>query len=291
METILPQERFSISEAWSVMLIFFDELWEFIEKNLSRDYKQEYIFFGLVNIDQECYQEWISCYEKSLLNNELKEKPLAPEEVILLIGEFVSFFHHQRGLDLSLLMKFLDEMNSVPKKCPTFPLLFKEACTKVQHGAHWRREEQHKDFSSYLAVGNSQCLFDHSEAASITYLFLQYLIEKILPTVTGVENEQLSSFLSIPGSDPATPHDWKKCCIRTLSRPFNRKESLTLEEVFAITVTFTALHSYWFGFHLYKILRLLHSMRSTPHAFKEAWQFWYAAIQRIKTIGPMESIL
>ena len=189
-------------------------------------------------------------------------------------------------------MEFLDEMNSEPKKYSTLPLLFREACTKVQHGERWRREEQHKDFSSYLAVENGQRMFDHSEAASITYLFLQFLIEKILPTVAGVENEQLDSFLSIlSGSDPATPGDWKKCCIRTLSRPFNRKEALTLDEVFAITVSFTALHNYWFGFHLYRILRLLHSMRSNPHTFKEAWQFWYAAIQRIEKIGAMETIL
>ncbi len=48
----MPHKRFSISEAWSIMLIFFDGMWEFIEKNFPRDYEDEFIFFGLLNIDQ-----------------------------------------------------------------------------------------------------------------------------------------------------------------------------------------------------------------------------------------------
>ena len=55
------------------MLIFFDELWEFIEKNLSRDYKHEYIFFGLLNIDQNATKNGFLVVKNPLLITSVKK--------------------------------------------------------------------------------------------------------------------------------------------------------------------------------------------------------------------------
>jgi hypothetical protein len=286
----MHDKQFSVSETWNVMLIFFDELWGHIERNFSRCYDLEGVFIFLVHIDQECFREWILCCEKRS-TNEVDAKTIDRENILGLIREFVFYFHYQLGFRLQFLVALLDEIIASPEKNLKIIAMLRDACERVSRGELWRREDQSKDFASYLANEQYSTSFDHSEAATITYLFLGSLLEKMLPAASEEEKVSIGAFLSIlGGSDPATPDDWKRCCIRTCARPFNRKEKLTLEEVFAVTVSFAILHRYWFGFQLFRLVPLLYSMRSNPSQFKETLELWYESIKFVVCRGPKECI-
>lgn len=143
MEGGMSEEKFLVSEAWTVMLIFFDKVWEKIEAQFSHDYVSEHVFLAMLQLDFECYLEWVQCCKKGMGLSDEDKTRLSRIEVQKLSREFVLYFQTILGFPLPVLLKYFDGALEVSA-------LWDDAFTAVQDGIRWRREEKSPDLDKYL---------------------------------------------------------------------------------------------------------------------------------------------
>ena len=274
----MQNQKFSVSESWSVMLIFLDQAWIDIEKKFSRGYKTEHVFMAMLQMDHEFYQEWLTCCKKYFGEDVSLELTLSREQIRKLVFLYISYYDSTLGTPLPVLLKYLDGTLDVKH-------LWEQAFDRVQGGERWRREDESPELEKFLGTLGGRKEVTPNEGATITGRFLTFLCGHLCETQPQIA-ERINRFISITeGGDPGSDGAWKEYSIRVCRRSFNREKMFSLEEIFAITIIFVVQYSYMYGFQLYEVLPLLHDMRINPSLHAKDWGVWQKALDLTLTKG------
>ena len=274
----MQNQKFSVSESWSVMLIFLDQAWIDIEKKFSRGYKTEHVFMAMLQMDHEFYQEWLDCSKKYFGEDASLELTLSREQIRKLVFLYISYYHSTLDTPLPILLKYLDGTLNVE-------LLWEQAFDRVQGGERWRREDESPELGKFLGTLGGRKEVTPNEGATITGYFLPFICQHLCETKPQIA-ERIDRFLSTAeGGDPSSNAAWKEYSIRVCCQPFTREKKFSLGETFAITLLFVVQHSYMYGFQLYEALPLLHDMRTRPLLHSSEWEMWQKALDCTSTDG------
>jgi hypothetical protein len=88
----------NIEQGWSAQLILLEGLWHFAKHRFEKNSAAIGTFIATLNSDLECYEEWQECCFKN--SGKKKEDLLSPEDVMLLMISFTSYYQNQLGFDL-----------------------------------------------------------------------------------------------------------------------------------------------------------------------------------------------
>jgi hypothetical protein len=272
----MQEQKFTLAQGWNALLIFIGSLYSnFQDRVVTHDNNSVGVIITNLNIDTECYQEWIDCFERKYGKEQPQGTTLSLDDLLSLSIDFLSYYRYQLGFPIDPLLDLVKAMKVNPAQEPVAATLWTQAFyDRVAQGELWRRENQSPKINDYLGSINGFTTISYDEAASLTQCFLRLLSYEVIRQKPQAQYRMGELLSIIEGGDPATPSDWMKCCIRTRHLPFNPQNVLSLEEAFAVTVAFTALHSYQFGFQLYELMTLLNSMRSRPHLHEKEWKIW-----------------
>ena len=274
----MQNQKFSVSESWSVMLIFLDQAWIDIEKNFGFEFKTEHVFMAMLQLDHEFYQEWVSFGKKYLGEEDSLELSLSHEQIRKLVFLYINYYHSILGPRLPILLKYLDGTLDVEH-------FWKQAFDRVQGGERWRREDQSPDLENFLGALGGCKEVTLNEGSTITCYFLPFICHHLCDTQPQIA-ERIDRFLpTAEGNDITWEDVWKKYSIRICGRPFIREKKYSLEEIFAIIIIFVVQHSYMYGFQLYEVLPLLHDMRTNPMLHTLEWEMWQKALDLTLTKG------
>jgi hypothetical protein len=283
-------KKFSVSEAWSVMLIFFDSIYARYREQITGPSGGMGLFLTTLQMDPECFFEWLKACKMNFDEKSLHEKRFFSDQLFDFVTNYVSYYSRELALPFSSLLDFLNKIR-INQNRSDARILWNHALYRVVQGELWRREDQSRELESFLGTFGEATRLFHNDAASVTYYFLNDLSSELCRLVPSLDDRMASFVRILHGDDSATPHDWKRCCITTTSRPFNNQKSLTLEEVYSITVSFVAYHCYKFGFNVFELMALVCCMRSRPALYKKEWEFWRNALDTVSREGAVEQIL
>ena len=285
----MREEKFSVSNGWSVMLIFFDSIYVQYGSQIRGNSSAMGVFLTTLQIDPECFLEWLEVCKMGSDEKTLHEKKYSSDQLFDFVTNYVTYYCERLALPISHLLDFLNNMRSKRCKCEGGHLWY-HALYRVLQGELWRREDQNRELESFLGAFGRENRLSHNDGVSVTYFFLYDLSNELCRLVPALDDRMESFSRILRGDDPATPNDWKKCCIAMTSRPFNNQEFLTLEDTYSITVAFVAYHCYKFGFNVFELMALVCSMRSRPHLYKKEWELWRNALATVSCEGPIEKI-
>jgi hypothetical protein len=279
----MQEQKFTLAQGWSALLIFLDSLGANFYDRISYHCGEVGVLIANLNIDTECYQEWIDCFERKYGKEQSQCSPLSLEDLLSLSIDFLSYYRHQLGFPIDPLLDLVNVIKANPAQEPVAATLWTQAFyDRVAQGEFWRREDQSPKINDFLGSLNGRTIVTYDEAASLATYFLRRVSLDLIQKVPSTRDRVISLLSIVEGGDPATPSIWMECCIKTRCIPFNPQNKLSLEEAFAITISFTAHHSYYFGFKLFELMALLNSMRSQPHLHEKEWKIWQEELRDLE---------
>jgi hypothetical protein len=279
----MQEQKFTLADGYNALLIFLDELFGNYHARISRDYADPGVLIANLNIDPECYQEWVESFKRRYESEDPQTIHLSPDEHLILTIDFLSYYRNVLGFHIDPIIDLVIAMKTNPQQESLLARLWYQAFhDRVAKGERWRREDQSPKINDYLGNIEGRTTVSYNEAATLTHCFLHTVCLDLVQKMPSTQDRIYSMLSIIEGSDDATPSDWMKCCVRTRSMPFNPQKEPSLEETFAITVAFTALHSYNFGFELNELMALLNSMRSRPQLHEKEWTLWQHELDSLK---------
>jgi hypothetical protein len=285
----MQDAKFSVEQAWSAQLIFFDGLARLREDQgkaeaiLPGDFSllvnNMYLsgvhigaFFSLVNMDQECFDEWCFCY-RTMCKKSSDDALLSSEEALSLMIEFVTYFRCRLGLEISLLLDLLQRMKNHPS-------------ASIEPLTLWGQALQRAADGELLIQRDSDALLPFAGSFQVPFHLTFEIAGKFLE-LTGTElysisanvKERTQSFLSAFSGDPGTEEEWEECYTMACHKPNLDQTMLTSQELFSTARIFTAWYCYQFGYSVFELMELLNMMRCKPSLYEEKWRLWRQAIQ------------
>jgi hypothetical protein len=288
----MQDAKFSLEQAWSAQLMFFDSLMRLkgnrikadpipvgdfsaLAANLCLSEVSIGAFFASLHMDKECFEEWCFFYQK-ILKKPFEKALLSSESALLLMIEFVSYFRCRLGLKISLLLDLVQGMKFHPFESDKPLTLWYRALQRAADGELWIQRDQ-KALLPF--VGNFQV--QYQQTFEIAGIFL-WQVGTEFYSISAEVKERTESFLGfLSGGDFGEEREWETCYIKTCGRPLSSRTMLSSAELFSTTITFTAWYCYQFGYSAFELMALLNMMRCKPDLYETKWRLWRQTIQDV----------
>ena len=211
----MQDAKFSLEQAWSAQLMFFDELdqlegnrikadvipigdFSALADNLCLSEISIGAFIALVNMDKECFEEWCICYQKTF-QKPFENALLSAEEALSLMIEFVTYFRYRLSFKISLLLDLVQGMKSHPLESTKSLTLWNRALQRAEDGELWIQ----RDPKALLPfAGDLQVPF--RETFDIAKIFLEHIGAELYSISADVK-ERTQTFLSAFGGNSGSP--------------------------------------------------------------------------------------
>jgi hypothetical protein len=285
----MQDAKFSLEQAWSAQLIFFDGLMRLqgnrikpdtvlpgdfssLADNVCLSDVSIGAFFALVNMDRECFDEWCICYQETYKKSS-DNALLSSEEALSLMIEFISYFRCRLGFKISLLLDLVRGMKDHPSESIKPLTLWNQALQRVSNGELWIRGDS---VSLLTFAGDLQV--PQFQACCAAETLLECMVAEYCSASDEVKKRLQSLLMAF--RDPAAPDDWQRCFTELCGKTFYRQGMLSSEEVFSTSLSFVAMNCYRFGFLGFEMIELMNLMRSMPLLYEEKWRSWRDAFQK-----------